>query len=84
MTLFKVSEADPETCVPFVGDYKVATVISMKSITDDLLLELQLRKDFMPLNNDEEEFLLAQASGIQAEGEKTGYIGKGIYRHTLS
>lgn len=84
MTLFKVSEADPETCVPFVGDYKVATAIAIKPITDDLLLELQLRKDFMPLDNDEEEFLVAQASGIKVDGEKTGYLGRGIYKQTLS
>ena len=29
LTLFKISEADPETCVPYVGDYKVAFVNSM-------------------------------------------------------
>ena len=84
LTLFKISEADPETCVPYVGDYKVAFVNSIQQIEGDLTLELKLRDDFLPFDEDQEAFLVAQGSESLVAGEKTGYLGNGTYKQTLS
>ena len=82
--VFKVTEADPETCIPQVSEYKVAFLQELVQKEEEVLVRLKLRDDFMPQDQDEEEFMKLQASGLKVEGEVTGYLGRGVYLHSLS